>query len=157
MPGFERLLRSATSRITNGALRYGGRTLTAGVAETFGEELQNMLPKLAQEAAAVLDDEVPGVEWMNGKDGYFDGFWYRSAVSFGTMLPLAMAAGMPGGDREERARAFAAASDVELRALGIDASQIAAGDGSRGGACDREAGRGRAPDVHRVLPGSQDG
>lgn len=126
LPGFERLMSATANKITNSAVRFSARTAAAGVYETAIENAQDFLPALAQETASALSKDVPGVVWKNGKDGFLDGYWENTAVTFGAILPLAAFAGAGGIGQDARAKAFADAPDLHLKALGYSSESVAA-------------------------------
>jgi hypothetical protein len=124
LPVFNRFLTATADRLSKGYLRFGARMTTTAAGETLIENTQDFLPSLTQEAAAALSQDVPGVVWKNGKDGFLDGYWEDTAVTFGVMLPLSIFAGMGGINRDARARAFQEASDTQLVALGYSPASI---------------------------------
>ncbi len=121
LPGFERVMQATANRITNSAARFGTRTVAAGIYETGIENVQDFIPQIAQEAAAALSEDVPGVVWKNGKDGFLDGYWENTGATFVAVLPLAVIAGAGGIQQDARVRAYADASDLQLQAFGHSA------------------------------------
>lgn len=127
MPLFDKAVQAVTNKLASGAARYGVRALGIAGFETGIENVQDFMPAAVQEVHAALDREVTvkGVVWSNGKDGFLDGYWEHTAVTFGVMLPLAFIGATGGIQRDTRAREFAAASDARLRALGIRPEGVA--------------------------------
>lgn len=119
LPFTEKVMNALGSRVTNSLLRGGTRIGTEAGFQTIGENLQDALPVITQQLVSALSEDlkVPGVVLRNGKDGYLDGYWEKTALTYTIMLPLSIAAAAGGRDRDARARSFAKASDTELLAL----------------------------------------
>jgi len=125
LPGLEKVLAATANRITSTAGRYAARTAAIAGFETAIENTQDLIPNLLQDAASALEQDVPGVVWKNGKDGFFDGYWEKTATTAVAILPLAIIGGAGGLSAEGRARAFAEAPDLHLRVLGISPDGVA--------------------------------
>jgi hypothetical protein len=125
LPGLEKALAATANRITSTAGRYAARTGAIAGFETAIENTQDLIPALLQDAASALEQDVPGVVWKNGKDGFFDGYWEKTATTAVAILPLALIGGAGGLSAEGRAKAFAEAPDLHLRVLGISQDGIA--------------------------------
>lgn len=117
-PGLTRAFDAMGDMVKNRALRGAARAIGTGMYETSIEATQNMLPALVQQIGHALDSQVSDVKW-SGKGGAFDGFWTQNATTFISMLPLSMFGAVGGLNNEARNRAFASASTLERRALGI--------------------------------------
>jgi hypothetical protein len=125
LPGLEKVLAATANRITSTAGRFAARTGAIAGFETAIENTQDLIPALLQDAASALSQDVPGVTWRNGKDGFFDGYWEKTATTAVAILPLAIIGGAGGISAETRRQAFAAAPDLHLRVLGIPADGVA--------------------------------
>lgn len=125
LPFLEKALHSATNRIGSSTVRFAMRTGGVAGFETVAELGQDSQSRLVQEVASALRKDIPGTVWKNGKDGYLDGFWENQAVTFLSMLPLSIGAGMEGKDRDLRAKIYASASDTQLQAFGYSPATIA--------------------------------
>jgi len=133
LPGLNRLLTKLADKAGRNALARGTiRTLGGGAFETGIELSQDLLNPLSIETARALGQDLPGVEWRNGKDGVLDGYWAKATTTFVAILPLAIMGAAGGRMRDERNRAFSQASDLELRALGLSDSAIAEIRGAEG-------------------------
>ncbi|QJE99142.1 DNA/RNA non-specific endonuclease [Luteolibacter luteus] len=127
LPFTDKLMNTLGRRVTNGVLRGGFRIGMEAGFQTIGENLQDALPVITQQLVSALSDDlkVPGVVLRNGKDGYLDGYWEKTALTYTIMLPLSIAAAAGGRDRDARARTFAKASDAELLAFIGSAEAVA--------------------------------
>lgn len=125
LPGLEKVLAATANRITSTAGRYAARTATIAGFETAIENTQDLIPALLQDAASALEKDVPGVVWRNGKDGFLDGYWEKTATTAVAILPLAIIGGAGGISADARAKAFAQAPDLHLRVLGFPADGVA--------------------------------
>lgn len=117
LPFFEKALTAASDKIKSLAMRGLVRGAVGTMQETAIEMAQQEINPLIQDVAFALGQDVPDVKWT-GPGGALDGFWKDSATTAITMLPLAFFGAVGGVSNEKRAKAFAEASDVELRALG---------------------------------------
>lgn len=126
LPGLEKTLNVLTSKLTNRGARFFVRGGTTAALETVGENAQDFIPAITQEIASALDRErIPGTVWRNGRNGFLDGYWENTAVTFGVMLPLSVFTGLGGVDPDLRAKAITEASDLHLRAGGFTPESIA--------------------------------
>lgn len=126
LPRVNALLTKLADKAGRNALARGTvRTIGGGSFETAIELTQDMMNPLAIETARALGGDLPGVEWKNGKDGVLDDYWAKTTTTFVAILPLAILGAAGGRMRDERNRAFAGASDLELKALGLSETAIA--------------------------------
>lgn len=127
LPILEKVIASASSRMTSTAGRFAGRAAVGAIEEGLLEKSQDIIPFFVQDVAAALDNDIPDVVWRNGRDGVLDGFWKDSAEMVLTMLPLAIiGAGRAAFSNSQRVRTAEAATDDELMALGGSPEKVAA-------------------------------
>lgn len=125
LPFLDKFFTKLGDKITSNSLRFATRTTTGAVQETAIEATQDFIPRLTQDLAATLSEEIPHVTWLNGTDGALDGFWAQQASTFVTMLPLAIIGAAGGITADKRIHAFQNASDNTLLALGASTEQLA--------------------------------
>lgn len=125
LPFLDKFFTKLGDKITSNSLRFATRTTTGAVQETAIEAAQDFIPRLTQDLAATLSEEIPHVTWFNGTDGALDGFWAQQATTFVTMLPLAIIGAAGGITADKRINAFQNASDNTLLALGASTEQLA--------------------------------
>ena len=110
--------------IRNRGSRFGAKFMAQGAIQTAEEMGQDVYTEMVKKVTSVFDSEMAHVDWMNGKDGIFDEFWAKSAVTFVSMAPFS--AFSAGGlmSAEHRADAWAKLPDLHLKAYGYDQPSI---------------------------------
>lgn len=106
VPGLEKALSVIDNKVNNLVLRTASRFTLANVAETNIEMGQEYVMEMIQDIAGIFNEEIPDVEWMNGKDGVFDGFFNQYVSTFVAVAPLGFSAAIGGFNKEARAEAF---------------------------------------------------
>lgn len=117
------------SRIARGFAKFG----IASVGETSTELAQELVDEAVQDIAHEFQKEIPSVEWKNGKDGVFDGYFNNVLTTFVAVAPLSIGTAMHGLSAEKRAQMFRESPRSVKRAAGyrdedIDAIDNADGD-----------------------------
>lgn len=125
LPFAEKAISRITDSIKNRVARYATRTAVGAIEETAIERAQDMINPAVQDIASALGQDVPGVNWRNGKDGVLDGFWTQSAQTLVTMLPLSIIGAAGGVSSEQRVKVFQEASDIQMLALGAKPEDVA--------------------------------
>lgn len=119
LPVFNKTLTRLSDGIRNRALRGLTATAATGAVELSTEMVQDLVPGFVQEVAGALQEDVPDVVWMNGKDGVFDDYGFKTIETAVAILPLAIFGAAIGLNREARAKAFAEAAPAQRSAFGI--------------------------------------
>lgn len=152
LPALEKVLTTVSNRVTNRAMRFAATTATLGALETGTELAQDLVPALVQDVASALSEDIPDVDWQDEFKAYDE----KTLSTFVAVLPLAILGAAGGLSREARAQAFAEASPVQLRALGITDEHIeniqaaaAEGPGSLNRAID-DARKNRVPESEQA-------
>lgn len=128
LPGFSKALDRLGDQITNRALRFGGKALVIGTAETGIELTQEILNYTVQDIAAALSEDVPDVDWSKE----LAGTWANAPETFAIMLPLALLGAAGGLSRESQHAAFKRSTTTEKQALGMTAEGIAGIEAAQG-------------------------
>jgi hypothetical protein len=123
LPITEKILGTLSDKIANRALRFGVRTVAGAADEAFLETSQDLLPSAIQYIAGALQTDIPDVKWQ-GEGGILESYWADNASMFVTMLPLAIVGAAGGMNADARVKAFANATDNELKALGIPEADV---------------------------------
>lgn len=132
LPVLNRALTKLTDKIANVPARFAGRFAAAGAGETAIELTQDLILEGTQDIAAALNEDLPGVNWQE----VFDNYEFKTLETFVAVAPLAILGAAGGISSENRAQAFAKATDAELLAFGaqradIDAMRLADGPTSQ--------------------------
>ena len=125
LPFMEKAMTALGDKITSNAARFATRAAVGAVQETAIETAQEFIPHILQETAAALSQDIPGVDWKNGKDGVLDGFWAQQGSTMIAMLPLAIFGAAGGISADARLSAFQNADDTTLLAFGIRPEDLA--------------------------------
>lgn len=118
MPMLSKAIDALGDQVANRLVRFAGKTLAIGAAETTTEVLQDLTQYAVEDLAAAVESDIPNVQWR-GKGGVWDGEWAQVPEIFVTMLPLTLLGAAGGLSAEARAKAFADATPLQRRALGI--------------------------------------
>lgn len=121
LPLFDKVLTKLDDAIVNRGLRMLTKTAAITAAETAIEVSQDLTETAIQDLANALNADLPDVDW--GTE--LQGTWNSIPEIAGSMLFLSIFGAAGGLNREARINAFASASDLELRAAGINAEGIA--------------------------------
>jgi hypothetical protein len=125
LPFFNAALTKVANKIGGGMLGAAFRVGASAVQETAIEMTQDYWSLAVQDMANGISEDLPNVQWL-GEGGVWDGAWSQGVSTFVAVLPLSLFAGAGQINVDERARAFANASDSELRAFGGTDETIAA-------------------------------
>ncbi len=119
VPGLGKVFNKIDDIFANKVGRFGTKMLVAGAAETAVELTQHANTDLVQDITSSFKSAVPGIEWKNGKDGHFDGYFNKTLTTFVAVAPLGVMVAGRGLTQERRAEAMKQASPLERKAFGI--------------------------------------
>lgn len=125
LPLLEKAMQAATGRMKSATAQLLARTTVGAAEEGVQEQWQGLLPDFVQNFAHELGMEVSSIDWMNGKNGVFDGYWKDSAQNILVMMPIAILLGGKGviADRS-RIEQLRQATDTQLMAAGANPEDI---------------------------------
>ena len=119
LAGFDKVFKvldgKVKNRLARGVIKFG----IGSIAETGTELSQDFVEELVQDTANVFDAEIPDIEWKNGKDGVFDGYFSKFLTTFVAVAPMSIGVATGGLSAEKRAEAFRKISPLERKAFGI--------------------------------------
>lgn len=118
LPMTEKVLAGIGDKIASRAGRFALRTGVGAVEEGALEQVQDYVPSLVQDIGHALQSDIPDVRWT-GNGGVLDGWEKATAQQVLTMLPLAILGAGGGVSKDARVKAFQAASDAQLQAIGV--------------------------------------
>ncbi|MDB6078616.1 MAG: hypothetical protein JWO82_2363, partial [Akkermansiaceae bacterium] len=121
-PVFDKALTALTDKIQNRALRFISRSVAISGEEFAIERGQDFVNPLVQSAAASIDQTIPGVK----KEDVLDGFWAQNIQTAAAIIPLAMFGAAGGISQDRRTKVWAAATDTQLKALGVPEANLPA-------------------------------
>ena len=122
VPGMGKVFGKLDDVFANKVARFGSKMFVAGVAETTVELTQQANTDLVQDLTNSFKEFnpiVPDIEWKNGKDGHFDGYFNKTLTTFVAVAPLGVMVAGRGLTQERRAEAMKQASPLERKAFGI--------------------------------------
>lgn len=119
VPGMGKVFGKIDDIFANKVGRFGTKMFVAGAAETAVELTQHANTDLVQDITSSFEAAVPGIEWKNGKDGHFDGYFNKTLTTFVAVAPLGVIVAGRGLTQESRAEAMKKASPLERKAFGI--------------------------------------
>lgn len=122
IPGMGKVFGKIDDIFANKLGRFGTKMFVAGAAETTVELTQQATTDLVQDITNSLKEFnpiVPDIEWKNGKDGHFDGYFSKTLTTFVAVAPLGVIVAGRGMTMESRAEALKTTSPLERKAFGI--------------------------------------
>ena len=119
IPGMDKVFGKIDDIFANKVARFGTKMFVAGVAETTVELTQQANTDLVQDITSAYQSVVPDIEWKNGKDGHFDGYFNKTLTTFVAVAPLGVMVAGRGISLESKAEALKTASPLERKAFGI--------------------------------------
>jgi len=122
IPGMGKVFGKIDNIFANKLGRFGTKMFVAGAAETTVELTQHATTDLVQDITNSLKEFnpiVPDIEWKNGEDGHFDGYFNKALTTFVAVAPLGAIVAGRGMSMESRAEAMKTASPLERKAFGI--------------------------------------
>lgn len=119
VPGLDKVFGKVDDLITNRLARGTTKFAMGGLAETGVELGQEIISDGVQDLTAAFHEIVPDVEWHNGVDGHFDGYFHKFLSTAVAVSPLAVTVATGGLSQEKRAAAFKKASPLERKAFGF--------------------------------------
>jgi hypothetical protein len=129
LPYFNKALTRIMDRIENPIGRMGARFAAGGTQEGLTEVSANYIDAVVQDLGYALGADVGPTKWL-GENGEFQGDWAENLDTFALGFPLAFFGIRGSFGRDARVKAFAEASDLEMKAVGYqpgDISNIRAG------------------------------
>ena len=121
VPGLDEVFGKVDDLITNRLARGTTKFAMGGLAETGVELGQEIISDGVQDLTAAFHEIVPDVEWHNGVDGHFDGYFHKFLSTAVAVSPLAVTVATGGLSQEKRAAVFKKASPLERKAFGFTA------------------------------------
>ena len=122
IPGMSKVFNKLDDIFANKIARGGTKMFVAGTAETAVELTQQANTDLVQDITNSFKEFnpiVPDIEWKNGKDGHFDGYFNKAITTFVAVAPLGVMVAGRGMSLESKAEAMKVASPLERKAFGI--------------------------------------
>lgn len=130
-PIFSKVLGKVDGLLKTKATRFTGRFLAASLGETTIELMQELTSETVQDLASELQKEIPDIEWKNGKDGYFDGYFNKTITTFVAVAPLSFIPAARGLSADNRAAAIKTTSPLVRKAWGFKPEDNAAIDDAK--------------------------
>jgi len=118
-PIFSKVLGKVDGLLKTKATRFTGRFVAASLGETTIELMQELTSETVQDLASELQKEIPDIEWRNGKDGYFDGYFNKTITTFVAVAPLSFIPAARGMSADNRAAAIKTTSPLVRKAWGF--------------------------------------
>ena len=106
------------NKVARGAIKFGA----ASLYETGIELQQEINDEAIQDIAHEFEQAIPDVEWKNGEDGVFDGYFNKFLTTFVAVSPLSIGSAAGQLSLEDRAEMFAKMKPLERAAYGITES-----------------------------------
>jgi hypothetical protein len=120
IPWANKALNQIGDKIVNRGLRFAARTGAITGVEATLEVGEDFTESIVHDIAAALNPALPDVDLVQE----FKGAWANYPEYAGTMVLLSMFGAAGGINAEARANAFREASELELRALGLQPEAI---------------------------------